>query len=142
MSRLPTPGSDTGAWGTILNDFLSQAHGTDGTLKANSVTTTAIANSAITAAKIATGAVTKSAVGLGNVDNTADVDKPVSTAQATELNKKYEKPTGGIPATDLSADVQSALGSGGGGSGAPLQLGSSDTVPTGTPAGLIVRLGS
>jgi hypothetical protein len=33
MTRLPTPGSDGGTWGTILNDFLAQAHQTDGTLK-------------------------------------------------------------------------------------------------------------
>lgn len=33
MSRLPTPGSDSGQWGTILNDYLSVAHNADGTLK-------------------------------------------------------------------------------------------------------------
>lgn len=33
MTRLPTPGSDDGAWGDILNDFLSVEHNTDGTLK-------------------------------------------------------------------------------------------------------------
>ena len=33
MARLPTPGGDTGSWGGILNDFLSQAHNPDGTLK-------------------------------------------------------------------------------------------------------------
>lgn len=33
MSRLPTPGSDEGNWGTILNDFLGVAHNSDGTLK-------------------------------------------------------------------------------------------------------------
>ena len=33
MSRLPTPGSDAGNWGAILNDYLSQAHNADGTLK-------------------------------------------------------------------------------------------------------------
>ncbi len=33
MARLPIPGSDDGAWGTILNDFLSVEHNTDGTLK-------------------------------------------------------------------------------------------------------------
>ena len=32
MSRLPTPGGDSGAWGTVLNDYLSQSHNTDGTL--------------------------------------------------------------------------------------------------------------
>ncbi len=39
MARLPTPGSDSGSWGAILNDFLAQSHNTDGTLKSNSVTT-------------------------------------------------------------------------------------------------------
>jgi hypothetical protein len=33
MSRLPTPGQDTGQWGNILNDFLAQAHNTDGSIK-------------------------------------------------------------------------------------------------------------
>lgn len=33
MARLPTPGSDDGTWGNILNDYLSVAHATDGTLK-------------------------------------------------------------------------------------------------------------
>lgn len=33
MTRLPTPGGDEGNWGDILNDFLSQTHNSDGTLK-------------------------------------------------------------------------------------------------------------
>lgn len=33
MPRLPQPGSDQGEWGEILNDFLSQAHNADGSLK-------------------------------------------------------------------------------------------------------------
>lgn len=35
MSRLPTPGSDSGSWGTILNDYLSVALNSDGTPKDN-----------------------------------------------------------------------------------------------------------
>ena len=35
--------------------------------------------------------ITKSMVGLGNVDNTSDVNKPVSTAVQTELNKKTDE---------------------------------------------------
>lgn len=34
---------------------------------------------------------TKADVGLGNVDNTSDINKPVSTAVQTELNKKADK---------------------------------------------------
>lgn len=37
MSRLPTVNSDDGTWGGILNDFLSQAHNADGSLKGASV---------------------------------------------------------------------------------------------------------
>lgn len=33
MARLPIPGSDQGSWGQILNDYLSQAHNADGTIK-------------------------------------------------------------------------------------------------------------
>lgn len=33
MPRLPIPGSDTGNWGEILNEFLEQAHEGDGSLK-------------------------------------------------------------------------------------------------------------
>ena len=33
MTRLPTPGSDNGKWGTILNEFLLVGHNTDGTTK-------------------------------------------------------------------------------------------------------------
>lgn len=37
MARLPQPGSDEGAWGTILNDFLSVSHAPDGTLLAGAI---------------------------------------------------------------------------------------------------------
>lgn len=33
MARLPSPGSDSGSWGNILNDFLSVELDSDGTLK-------------------------------------------------------------------------------------------------------------
>ena len=35
--------------------------------------------------------VTKAQVGLGNVDNTSDLNKPISTAAQTELDKKLSK---------------------------------------------------
>lgn len=38
MARLPTPGGDDGTWGSVLNDYLAQAHNTDGTLKAAALT--------------------------------------------------------------------------------------------------------
>jgi hypothetical protein len=38
MARLPVPGSDENTWGNVLNDFLTQAHNTDGTIKDSAVT--------------------------------------------------------------------------------------------------------
>lgn len=40
--------------------------------------------------------VTKSDVNLGNVDNTSDLNKPVSTATQTALNGKFNTPTGTV----------------------------------------------
>jgi hypothetical protein len=41
MARLPSPGGDNNAWGTLLNDFLSVEHNGDGTLKKSAQITTA-----------------------------------------------------------------------------------------------------
>jgi hypothetical protein len=38
MARLPIPGADENTWGQVLNDFLSVAHASDGTLTSSSVT--------------------------------------------------------------------------------------------------------
>lgn len=58
--------------------------------------------------------VTKEQVGLGNVDNTSDLDKPVSTATQTALNAKYDasNPNGFVDASGASAaaPVQSVAG--------------------------------
>jgi hypothetical protein len=52
MSRLPTPGGDSGNWGTVLNDFLNQAHDADGTLKTNAIDSQAIQDGSVTAPKL------------------------------------------------------------------------------------------
>ena len=39
MPRLPHPGQDEGKWGDILNDYLSQAHNPNGSLKPGIITT-------------------------------------------------------------------------------------------------------
>lgn len=112
MSRLPIPGKDNGTWGDILNDYLSQSHRSDGTLKPDSVTATQIQNNAITetllssavqaklnttapvtsvASKTGDVTITKSDVGLGSVDNTSDINKPIGTATQTALNAKVAK---------------------------------------------------
>jgi len=47
MARLPNPGGDEGHWGNVLNDFLSTTHNTDGTLKDNVVSSSALAPNAV-----------------------------------------------------------------------------------------------
>lgn len=59
MPRLPIPGSDAGNWGQILNEYLSAAHKTDGTLKSNAVTGAAIASGSIDESKLDTAVVAK-----------------------------------------------------------------------------------
>jgi hypothetical protein len=59
-----------------------------------------------------TGDVTlvKGDVGLGNVDNTADVDKPVSTATSTALATKVDKVTGkGLSTNDFTDLLKTKL---------------------------------
>ena len=46
--RLPQPGADAGNWGAILNEFLAQAHQTDGTLKDDIITESQLAPSVVT----------------------------------------------------------------------------------------------
>lgn len=52
MARLPIQGADRGIWGDILNDFLSQVHNPDGTLKSNTVTAAQVQDGTITLAKL------------------------------------------------------------------------------------------
>ncbi len=97
-TRLPTPGSDAGQWGNILNEFLAQSHTADGALKPNvvgasqlqdnSVGSAQLQDNAVTAATITPGTITKVTIGLDSVDNTADTAKPVSTAQQAALDLK------------------------------------------------------
>lgn len=52
--------------------------------------------------------VTKAQVGLGNVDNTSDANKPVSTAQQEELDKKVDKVSGkGLSTNDFTNTYKS-----------------------------------
>lgn len=54
--------------------------------------------------------VTKAQVGLENVDNTSDVNKPVSTATRTELDKKVDKITGkGLSSFDYTGEERTKL---------------------------------
>lgn len=53
MARLPQPGSDSGTWGDILNEFMLEAHNADGSAKSSSINTSALQDGAVSLPKIA-----------------------------------------------------------------------------------------
>lgn len=59
-----------------------------------------------------TGAVTLAAsdVGLGNVDNTSDANKPISTATQTALNKKQDKLPDGVTIDNSEISLMTSKG--------------------------------
>lgn len=160
MSRLPTPGGDDSTWGIILNDYLSVSHASDGTLNPGVVLNATIADGTIALGKLATSvqaslakadsalqSVTASSVGLGNVNNTSDANKPVSTATQTALNLKLDATSldsstaalvsgSSSTSTAITSKINSAIG----GSNAIYILAPADPDPTtGSPAGLYFR---
>jgi len=87
MTRLPTPGSDDGTWGDVLNAYLEVSLNGDGTLKSNIVGTTQLQNNAVT---------------------NAQLDSPTQATVASVAGK-YTKPGSGIPKSDLASSVQTSL---------------------------------
>lgn len=75
-----------------------------------------ISPSEVTSVNTETGAVVldKADIGLGNVDNTSDINKPISSATQTALNAKYDasNPAGYVDAVGAAAaaPVQSVAG--------------------------------
>ena len=152
MARLPQPGGDNGSWGDILNDFLSQSHDSNGSLKSNSVGGAQLQNGSVNEASL-TNAVqaklntqipdatnstkggiqlagdlggtathptvsktyTKSDVGLSNVDNTSDLNKPISTATQAVLDDKADTSTlaAKLNITDLDSQTANKISTNG-----------------------------
>lgn len=84
MARLPQPGADSGSWGAILNDFLTQSLNTDGSLKNNVVSANAIADQTIQETKLSPSVQTKlNATGTAP-DWTAITNKPAVIASGSD----------------------------------------------------------
>jgi len=83
--------------GTLAGDITGTADAT--AIATNAVTTAKIKDGAVTDSKLATG-ISPAKVGLGNVNNTADADKPLSTAATTALALKENTAN---KATDLTS---------------------------------------
>lgn len=105
MARLPNPGSDDGTWGTILNDFLSQAHNSDGSIKDTGVIatkyvkpsggipksdlTSSVQSSLDSADAAATTYVPLTQRGASNGVATLDSGSKVPTGQIPDLSSVY-----------------------------------------------------
>ena len=92
MPRLPQPGADFDDWGQLLNDYLSQAHNSDGTIKANAISESALSPEIQTKlnavaelqsaadASLAISVTDYGAVGNGVADDTAAIQAAVVAA--------------------------------------------------------------
>ena len=76
-----------------------------------------VKGSAESAYRTGSVSISKENIGLGNVDNTSDADKPISTAVQTALDAKQGKLTAGANITIDANNVISSTGGGGGGTG-------------------------
>ena len=115
--------------GLSSNDFtdtlLSKLNGIEEGAQANTVT--GVKGGAESSYRVGNVNITKANIGLGNVDNTSDLNKPISTATQTALNAKVNKtdiattlelgivkPDGSSITIDTDGTIHSTGGSGGG----------------------------
>ncbi len=93
-SRLPIPGSDQGTWGQILNDFLSNAHNSDGSLK----------NQVVTQDSLSAGVATPGQI-LASNGTQLVWTSPTTVADATTSTKGVVQLTGDLAGTAASPTV-------------------------------------
>lgn len=91
MARLPIVGSDDGAWGDILNDYLSQSLAADGSLKNDTVGAPQIKSLAVTSAHVAPGAILADKLQDGSVSAGKLQDDSVSAAKLQDASVSTSK---------------------------------------------------
>ncbi len=87
ISTISTPDADASTKGKIQLAGDLSGSAAQPTIAAGSVTSSKIADGSITDSKVANG-ISKSKVGLDQVDNTSDLNKPISTAAQLALDGK------------------------------------------------------
>lgn len=102
MPRLPEPGGDSGSWGKVLNEFLTQAHTSTGDLKSGVVGTSQLQNNSVTAAKLASGAVT-GAVLTGSTGTDGQV---LTSASGSSTGLSWATPSGSGLVPDADATTK------------------------------------
>ncbi len=84
MARLPVPGSDSGSWGDVLNDFLLTSHATSGALKNDSVGTSQLQANSITASQLQSSSVTTPALANNSVTAPKLADNTITSAKLAD----------------------------------------------------------
>lgn len=90
MARLPQPGGDSGNWGEILNDYLSQSHKADGSLKDDVVTGSVIAGGSITSTHLSSAMQSS----LGKADTAYQKSPngiPLNDVRQTDFDQRYQR---------------------------------------------------
>lgn len=106
MARLPIPGGDSGTWGDVLNEYLSQSHKADGTIKDNAVTSSSLAPNSVTSAAIATNAVGAASIADGSITETL-LDSAVQ-AKLNQVGPTWSSLSGKPTVIAAGVDVESA----------------------------------
>src|SRR5664280_2009599 len=104
MARLPTPGGDDGNWGAVLNDFLSQEHNADGTLKDGVVTDAKIASGGLTNVALSPSA----AIAKSKLASLSIVDADVSAISESKVTNLTTDLTSKLTASSNLSDLASA----------------------------------
>jgi hypothetical protein len=114
MTRLPTPGSDDGRWGDILNDFLTVEHNADGTLKKSADIATALntANAAETpaGAQAKADSVHTAATAYTDTKVAAVINDSAPTATTSTLSASAQRAAFASLASLAAAPDQLAVG--------------------------------
>lgn len=153
MARLPQPGGDNGTWGQVLNDFLSVAHASDGTISPsagipdNSISGGKLQDNSVTNTQLLTGSgadgqvLTKDAGAAGGFAWTSVAGSPDATTStkgliqlSNDLGGTATAPT--VPALANKADKTTTISAGTGlTGGGDLSANRSLSVSYGTTAG-------
>lgn len=115
MARLPVPGSDDGTWGEVLNEFLDVSLNSDGTIKANAVSSSSLQDNSVSGAKLQADSVTESKLNIGTGANGEVLTK--DSAQTGGF--KWAPSSGASPATGSSLGTVQLAGDLGGTATAP-----------------------
>ena len=109
MARLPQPGSDSGTWGSILNDFLAVEHNSDGTLKSSGTLASKYTKPSTGIPKVDLDAAVQAS--LDNADTAASGVAP----DATTGSKGVIRLAGDLTGTALNPAIAAGAVTGGGG---------------------------